>query len=326
MKICNVLSALVMIAVWGVMVPPVVGAPVHEVEVTTAATEFSPGTAGDLERLVASHSGRMGIYFEHLGTGEIIAINADQKFPTASTIKTAVMAAVFAEFESTPSLFQSYFDTRTYDATTSTGGSGFIRNFADGTKIELKELLHLMITVSDNIGTNMLVEWLGGLERVNEWLESNGFEVTRMASLVGGRAVAIPQIRETWGLGVTTPREMGRLLRMIVQGEAGTPAATDEMLRLLGNQYFDGGVAGGVPPTVYVGSKGGSLNRSRSDTGIVASRGGTYVVSVYTAENADTQWTNQNEASRAITAVSRILYRHANPDDSWEPPAGVERF
>lgn len=292
---------------------------------TSATTSFPPQFREELGRIVSSHRGSMGLSVRHLETGETVEINGDTTFPTASTIKLAVMCTVFDELCRPGGKFKGYYDTRPYDAATSTGGAGFLQNYKDGTKVELKELLHLMITVSDNIATNMLVEWVG-IDTVNKWLERHGFAATRMLATIGGRIVWNDDLRREWGLGMTTPNEMRRLLEMIVRGEAGTTSATDEMLRLMGHQYFDSGIAAEVPPTVWTGSKSGSLNAMRADNAIVASPNGTYVLSVYTANNADKRWLYANEGDASIRAVSRAAWKHFNPGSQWQRPGGTERF
>lgn len=301
-----------------------VGAPVEHVTVTSATTEFAPGWTGDIMRIAASHRGVLGMSFRNLNSGEEFSVNGDELFPTASSIKLAVMCTVFDELSFPWGKFHDYYATHPYDEGTSTGGAGFIQNYKNGRKVELKELLHFMITVSDNIATNMLVEWLGGLEPVNEWLKRHGFENTRMNSTIGGRIVWDKEGREKWGLGVSSPNEMRRLLEMIYSGKAGTTTATDEMLRLLGHQYFDSGIAAEAPPWVWVGSKSGAVNQSRSDNAIVAAPKGTYVLTIYTKDNTDTRWSRENEAEVAINKIARIVWRHVNPDSKWERPAGTE--
>ncbi len=293
--------------------------------VTSATTQFENGVLGDLQKVVAGHQGVMGIYCKHLGNGETFQINADEPFPTASTIKLAVMVTAFDLLAKGTGPYNSYYDKIPYDAAKSFGGSGFIQNYKDKTQLELKELMHLMITVSDNIATNMLCEWIG-LDVVNGWLSRNGFDKTRIFSTVGGSSVSDPDGRKIWGLGRTTPREIGLLLEMIVSGEAGTTSTTDEMLRLLGHQYFDGGIPGAIPPMTYVGSKGGSVSDSRSDTAIIASPSGVYILTVYTKDNKDKSWNSSNEAERAIGKTSELLWKHFNPESRWNRPEGCEKF
>jgi beta-lactamase class A len=291
-----------------------------------ARAKTASGLCWQLERVAEAHRGVMGISLKNLDTGEEISVNGDHLFPTASSIKLAVMCAVFDEMSSPTGKFPDYYMTMPYDDSTSVGGAGFVKQFKDGTKVELKELMHFMITVSDNVATNMLVEWLGGLEKVNDWLRAHGFEQTRMNSTIGGRLVWSEEGRREWGLGVCTPDEMRRLLEKIYRGEAGSTTATDEMLRLLGHQYFDGLIAGETPPTVWVGSKSGAVNDSRSDNAIVASPGGTYILTVYTKHNADKRWTHENEAEVAIRRVARMVYQHYNPKSTWVRPAGAEKL
>jgi beta-lactamase class A len=294
-------------------------------EITSATKTFSPGFKGELEKVVAAHHGVMGLSYHNLKTNEQVEVNGDVQFPTASTIKLAVMCTVFDEFVKPNSIFKSYYDTRKYDEATSTGGSGFVHNYKDGTKIELKELLHFMITVSDNVATNMICEWLG-LGPVNDWLSHHGFVQTRMFSTIGGSRVWNQQGREEWGLGRTTPHEMAHLMEMIATGKAGTTSTTGEMLRLLQHQYFDDLIGGEVPPMVWIGSKSGAVNHSRSDNAIVASCDGTYILSVYTKDNTDTSWTNKNEAELRIREIAKIVWKHANPESTWTRPEGADKF
>lgn len=293
--------------------------------VTSATKEFSPGFPGELEKEVAEFRGDMGIYYAKLDGSESIKINENVPFETASTIKTAVMVAAFDLLDSGKGPFKSYYDTRTYTTSSTAGGSGLLQNYKENTKVELKELIHLMMTVSDNVATNMLSEWMG-LDAINDWLIKHDFEQTRIFSTIGGKLVWSPEGRAEWGLGRTTPAEMGRLMTMIAEGKAGSAAATDEMLRVLSHQYFDATIPGGVPPTTWVGSKTGSVNRSRSDCAIVRGADGLYVLVIFTKNNVDTSWNYDNEAQTAIRRISNKIWNHLHPQNQYTAPAGVEKF
>jgi beta-lactamase class A len=115
-------------------------------------------------------------------------------------------------------------------------------------------------------------------------------------------------------------------MEMIVSGKAGTPAATDEMHRLLNHRYFDEGIASRVPPWIVVASKSGRSERSQSDVAIVHSPSGTYALTVFTKEAKDNRKGWQNERSQEIRAISRAVWGHYHPNDKWSPPAGVEKF
>ena len=129
-----------------------------------------------------------------------------------------------------------------------------------------------------------------------------------------------------WGMGVTTPNEMRMLMEMILEGKAGTAAASDEMHRVLNHQYHDQGIAGQIPPWVVVASKSGRSAHSYSDMAIVHAPSGTYVLTIFTKESNDTRRGWQNELSQAIRAISRAVWRHYHPNEKWSPPAGVEKY
>src|SRR5262249_40894162 len=115
-------------------------------------------------------------------------------------------------------------------------------------------------------------------------------------------------------------------MEMIADGRAGTPAACDEMQRILNRQYYDDRIASQIPPWVGVGSKHGTEGRSRSDVAVVHSPSGTYVLAVYTREATDTAMTAENEQDAAIRAISRAVWRHYHPQISWSPPPGTVAF
>ena len=115
-------------------------------------------------------------------------------------------------------------------------------------------------------------------------------------------------------------------MEMIGDGRAGTPAACDEMHRILNHQYFDDLIPGQIPPRVAIASKSGAIDASRSDVALVHSPSGDYVLAVYTKEAVDQQWTRQNEGEQAIRAISRAVWKHYHPRDKWSPPPGVEKF
>jgi beta-lactamase class A len=211
------------------------------------------------------------------------------------------------------------------------GGTGFMKYYREGTKPTFKELLHLMITASDNVATNIVGRRLG-MNAVNDWLSRHGFKATRLLlpwpDVKAGleKDTEMRKQFDQWGMGVTTPNEMAKLLEMISDNRAGTPAACDEMQRILNHQYFDDGIASQIPPSVAVASKSGVMKYSRSDIALVHSPSGDYVLAIYTNEGKDIGVGWGNEHARAIRAISSAVWRHYHPDSRWSPPDGSERF
>lgn len=276
-----------------------------------------------LEAIAAAHKGTLGYALRHLGTGETLGRRADEPFPSASTIKIAILGEALRKQQAGE---VGYYDSWPLEKRFVRGGAGFLQNYRDGVKVELKELLHLMITVSDNTATAMLVDKLGTMA-VNAYLDAHGLKKTRLLTQLPESALPdLKDLAATYGLGVTTPADMVMFLTLLRGNKAGTPAACDEMRRLLSHQYFDDLIAGGVPPGVQVASKSGALNESRSDIALVSAPSGDYALAVYTKDNADQSWERTNAAEEAIRAIGRAVWAFYEPFHPYTPPPGTEKF
>lgn len=273
--------------------------------------------------VVNEFHGEMGVSFHHLRKKDFIEIRSDEIFPTASTIKLGILCEVFNQLDENK---LQYYSTTTYSTTRRIGGAGFLQNYEDGRSVELKEAIHFMITVSDNIATNMVIDWVGGFEPVNKWLIDHGFQETRSLTYIGGGKAWNEEMAKQWGIGKTTPREMRLLMEMITQGKAGSQASCDEMMRIMSHQYFDGVMPEAIPPGVFIASKSGAISSSRSEVIYVNSPSGPYVVSVYTKNNADKQWTNNNEAEIALRNISEIIWNYYNPRHKRKTIQGQDKY
>ena len=267
--------------------------------------------------------GDMGISFHHLKTGDTIEINSDTRFPTASTIKLPILCTAFQQLSEGK---LGYYDTHPYSTSRRVGGAGFLQNYQDGIPVELKETIHFMITVSDNNATNMMIDWVGGFENINRWLINHGFQKTRSLTYIGGGKAWDRALANEWGIGVTTPQEMRTLAEMIRLNKAGSPAACDRMQRLMTHQYFDDMMPAEIPPFVHQGSKSGAVNASRSEVMITDTPSGTYILCVYTKNNKDQRWTNENEAEIAIKDISQRVWKYYHPASTWSRPIGTEDY
>ena len=277
----------------------------------------------ELDAVAGDFHGALGYALHHFGTGDRLSLRGDEPFPSASTIKLAVMGEAFRRQQAGEI---GYYEAWPLEKRHVRGGAGFLQNYREGVRVELKELLHLMITVSDNTATAWLVEKLG-TPHVNAWLDARGLPKTRLLTQLPGDASAdLKQLAATFGLGVTTPSDMVALMAQLRDGKAGTPAACDEMRRLLSHQYFDDLIAGSVPPGVQVASKSGALNQSRSDVALVSAPSGDYALAVFTKENTDQRWTRENEAEQAIRTIAAKVWAFCEPNRPYMPPPGTAKF
>src|SRR5690606_13388853 len=158
------------------------------------------------------------------------------------------------------------------------------------------------LTMSDNTASLWLQSLAGTGTRINEILEQKGFMITRVNSRTPGR-------QENWkeyGWGQTTPREMATLMELIVNQQLITDSLDHRMLRLLGRNYFDHVSIAEIPATIFVASKNGAVNASRSEVLYVNAGRDAYVFCVSTNNNADKRWTNDNEAWTLTRKISRF--------------------
>jgi len=274
--------------------------------------------------LVKVFRGQMGVAAIDLGTGETIAVGADARFPTASTIKTAVMIEAWQQVADGRLAMDTAITLREADKV---GGAGVLRGLHDGLALTVSDLVHLMIVLSDNTATNLLIGRLG-TAHVNERLEGYGLRETKLfrPTFRDGRADVLPELEREFGLGMTTPREMARLMAIIAEGKAVNRGASDAMLATLRRQQDRAMIprlitVGAADDRIQIGNKTGTdeekhaLNDGikrhvRADAAIVTGPGFSYVIAIYARQVEDTRWGVDNDALTSGARISKIVYEH----------------
>ena len=272
-----------------------------------------------LQRLVREFDGQAGVYALNLSTREEVAINADVRFPTASTIKTAVMIEAY---------HQAANGTLSLDAplvlseTDKVGGSGVLNGLSSGTSLKVRDLMHLMIVLSDNTATNMLVARLG-TARIDARLSGYGLKETKIfrPTFRDGNPDIFPEFEKEFGLGMATPREMGTLMALIAGGRAVSADASAAMLATLRRQQDRAMIPRLLPDGVQVGNKTGTDSEKtadangrrgaiRADAAIVSAKDLTYVVAIFTRRGVDTRGGPDNAGVVAGARISRAVFDH----------------
>jgi beta-lactamase class A len=274
----------------------------------------------DVEQLAAGFDGVVGVHVRHLPTGRTAGLRADEVFPTASMVKVPILVAVFDRVEAGDLALDDWLTFRDSLRYIEDTGELFAQ-LQDSAVVALHSAVEQMLSASDNTASL----WLQGLvtgEGINEWLADRGFEHTRMNSRTPGRR---PDW-ERYGWGQTTPAEMTELVRTVVDGEAVSPAADEEMHRLLTRTHWDDTAVAAVPPSVQVASKQGSVSASRSEVAYVHAPSGPYVFTVVTRDQADTSFAPDNAGYDLIRAYARLFWETFEPGSDWRPAPGAERF
>ena len=135
-----------------------------------------PQPLSPLETAIREFDGVVGLAAKNLTTGEEIVVNADTRFPTASTIKTAVMLEAWHQASQGKLSMDERLTLRDADKV---GGSGVLNGMSGGLALPIGDLLHLMMVLSDNTATNLLVNRLG-TKKINDRLLSYGLESTKI--------------------------------------------------------------------------------------------------------------------------------------------------
>jgi len=284
-----------------------------------AALGGRPSAPDRIAERLRSFKGTMGVAAKSLDTGEEILANAEARFPTASTIKTAVMVEVFHQIAE--GRFRR--DTPlTLTEGVKVGGSGVLGRLHAGIPLTVADLVSLMITVSDNTATNMLVG-LVGTEAVDRRLVSYGLRETKLfrPTFRDGRADVFPELEREFGLGMTTPREMMQLMELIAAGKVVDRATCDEMMSILRQQEDRAMIPRLLPEEAIVGNKTGQdeekrpdaagiRRQVRADAAIVVGPKVRYVVAILARQVEDGRESVDNDALVTGAEISRLIYEH----------------
>ncbi len=272
-----------------------------------------------LKELTESFKGDVGVYVKNLKTGKEAGINTDTIFPTASIVKVPILVKIFDKIENGE---LSYKDTLVYSEDRIYGGSGLMQFYKDSTNTDLRTLVALMISYSDNVTSLWNQELAGGGKEINDLMAQIGLKHTRVNSRTEGRE----KDWEEYGWGQTTPREMASILEQISKRELISAAASDEMYRLLGNSFYQEYALSEVPPYVQAAAKQGMVNESRSELFMVNAPSGDYVCYIATKNNADDSWDDDNEAWELQREISALLWNYFEPESNWKPAKGAGKI
>jgi beta-lactamase class A len=244
----------------------------------------------NIQRITRSVNATWGIYIKCLETGDEIAINADRQMDTMSVIKIPLMVEAFRQIEAGKFGLS---DKITLTEAAKRPGTGVIRSLDPGAVLTIKDLLTLMIIVSDNTATDLMYDKVGGVEPVNglmtEWgLNSIHAPGTADAWFKALRAAPSAEAfhREAKSpFGLSSPRDMGKLLERIEKGEAVSKKASDTMLQIMRGQVYSSRLPRFVTGYRLPHKTGDFMPYIGNDVGILENQQRHIVISVFTANH-----------------------------------------
>jgi beta-lactamase class A len=244
----------------------------------------------NIEHITKSVNADWGIYLKCLETGEEIAINADKQMDTMSVIKIPLMIEAFRQIEVGKFSLE---DRITLKEADKRPGTGIIRSLDPGAVLTIKDLLTLMIIVSDNTATDLLFDKVGGIEPVNQLVQSYGLKNTRAVgngeswfkALRAAPSAAQFHADGKTPFGLSSPRDMGKLLEMIERGQAVSKKSSDLMLQMMRGQVYSSRLPKYVSGFRTPHKTGDFPPHICNDVGVFESPNRNIVVSVFTAHH-----------------------------------------
>ena len=240
--------------------------------------------------------GVMGYAIKDLKTGALYLSNEKEVFPQASSIKIAILLEVFKRAEEGALKLEERIDLAPDKKVAGSGILYFLGH--PSLALSVKDLCVLMIVLSDNTATNLLIDRVG-MESVNKRMNALGLPATRLRRRMMDLKAAA-EGREN----VSTPREMMTLLEKIWSGDILKEPLRTGMLDILSIEK-DSPLRAGVAEDVAVAEKPGELEAVRCDSGIVLLKDRPYIISVMT-----TYLKRDGDGNPAIAAVSRLAFEH----------------
>jgi beta-lactamase class A len=271
--------------------------------------------------IASGFHGQMGVYAKNLTTGETIAIRADERFPTASVIKLAVLVETYQQIADGRLKPTDTIVLRSSDKV-GIGDSGTLNELHDGVALTVQDLLNLMVVVSDNTATNLLVARTG-TARANARMEAYGLRNMKIfrPTFRDGHPDCCPELEHEFGLGMATPRDAAMLMEMIATGRAVSAEASKQMFDILRRQQDTNMIPRRLPggAGIIVANKTGTDEEKQpdasgdkghihNDVAIVKTANATWVLSIFTRRGKSTTWTADNEALVAGAEISRVIY------------------
>lgn len=239
--------------------------------------------------------GVMGVAIEDLNTGEHFLLNEDEVFAQASSIKITVLANLYLQAQQGKLKLTDLYTVQSSDLVQD---SDIMNGLTPGvTRITLRDLATMMVAVSDNSATNVLIDRVG-MQNVNAMLDSLALTHTRLR-----RKMMDLQAAKAGRENISTPREMMTLLEAIYHGKVLNKESTADFFKMLSTNKGSW-IPRDLPADLKVANKPGSLEAVRNDSGIVFVEGRPYVICVMTSFLR-----NERDGEEAISKISLDAWR-----------------
>jgi beta-lactamase class A len=267
-----------------------------------------------LDSIADAHHGTVGYSVIDLDDGDRISRRGDETFPTASLIKVGILVTLYDQVAKGKISLDDLVTVLKIDQVP---GSGIVQFLHNGTELSIYDAAWLMITLSDNTATNLILDRIA-IRPMWDKMESLGLHHTKVHAKVFKRNTSVAMDSSIkYGLGVTTPNEMAHLFELLAAGKAVNPQADSAMLYILEHnedqtllqRYLDG---------VRAAHKTGADDAIRTECSLFYLRH-RVIACVLTKDNKDTRWVLDSEPQLTMGRMGYAIYQAWGP--APRPPA-----
>jgi len=240
----------------------------------------------------------VSVVIKNLNNDELIQINQNNVFPSASTIKLVIMSELLQQVkENKLSLDQTIVLTDKMKIS----GDGILKELNTGHEFTLQEILVLMIIISDNMATNILIDMVG-VDNVNTMAQKLGLRRTRLQRKMMDSVSA-----ECGRDNYTSAHDMFHILELIYKGENIDKYYSSIMLDILKKQQVSGRLNLYLPKDIVIAHKTGGLDKLEHDVGIIYLPNCEYIICVLT-----NQLKTNKDGREIIGKISNMVYQFFN--------------
>ncbi|KUO68408.1 MAG: serine hydrolase [Clostridia bacterium BRH_c25] len=248
----------------------------------------------NLEEIINSSNANIGVAIKNMNTGETIMINEGLAFRSASTIKLLIMSEILKEVKEGEHTLD---EPVVFADSIKVGGCGILKELNSGHQFTIEEIITLMIILSDNTATNILID-MSGMDRINSMALELGLKNTELQ-----RKMMDFEAAKAGKENKTCAEDMMRILELIYNGENIDEKYSSIMLDILKRQQIVGRLDLYLPEDTVIAHKTGDLDKLEHDVGIVFLPNCTYIICVLTSEN-----NSNREGQEIIGKISQLVY------------------
>ena len=259
---------------------------------------------GIIKNELINFNGKVAVYIDDL-KGNVIQINADEEYNSASCIKVYILVELFRQVYLGK---KSLEEKLKYTAENYVNGSGVLQYLTYGLELSVKDIATLMMIISDNVATNIMIEYLG-IDNINKTIKELGCLDTELYCKF--------ECVENKMFSKTTAKDYAHIFRLINNYKLWDKSISTQIIDMLKNQMYHEMIADGIPKIYretdnelinYIITKSGKYQSVRNDGGIVSTKYGNYIITIFIKDFLDQDYLNDEDIYNYGKRISNIVF------------------